>query len=458
MDGGKHWFENGRDAMEHKEWDHGIECFSRAVKLAPEQLEYRRQKHRCGRRRHKKAGGVTKLETVKLATIRSRILTAQVRDDWPTVDQLAEDALSVDPWDAQMYAYIAQAATKAGRFSIAKYAWTAACKIDKKNAGYFRELGRILQGNGEYDEARSCFEQIRHIDPNGRLAEELISAVDVAALLTERSYGGMGTTAEAERISEAQPAMEPVPESSSATTASVADSITNHPQPNSKLVAFTTLAEQHVQRGELASALEGYRHAIELAPNNRSIRVRKEDVELAFLRGRAMDAQAGAKQNPTCDRRRATATQLASQLTVRELEILSQRVQDNPEDLLQTFRLADLYRRASRLADAVPLFQKVTNHPELCAEAQIGLGECWVRSDKAASGRQQLELALATLNREEKPNAWKLAHYWLGRLFEAVKDVDAAVNHYADILAVDFHFRDVARRIEAIRQPDHTAK
>ena len=443
--GAQQWFENGIKAMDRQNWKYGVECLGTAVQLQPDNIEFRKQKHRCCRRLFKVTGRVSRLDSVKLAAIRSRLLTSQVRNDWVMIDNLAEEALSIDPWDAQFYAHIGEAAIKADRQMLAKYAYTSAVKIKRDNPVYLRALGGVLQVNGEYKEAKACFAQMQAIDSTGRVAQELIQAVDIASLINQHGYLVARDSRDGVAGREMPSAIvDPTP-------------VNEHQQrlqqfPDSKLVAFVTLAEQHVQDGQLATALEGYRHALEIAPNNSSIRVRMEDVELAFLRGRAMNAQVAVKNNPTCTRRRGMATQLATELTNRELQILSQRVVQNPDDLMQTFRLADLYRRASQLSDAIPLFQKVCECPELQVEAMIGLGECWVRSSHAESGRLQLEEALKLIVATEKPNAFKLAHYWLGRVYEHRGNTAAAIDHYADVIAMDFHFRDAATRLESINR------
>lgn len=444
--GAGQWFENGCKAMERRDWVYGVECLGTAVRLQPDELEYRKQKHRCCRRKFKATGNVSRIDSVKLAALKSRLLTAQVRDDWVTVDHLAEESLSIDPWDAQMYAHIGQSAIKAGRHDLAKYAYTSAVKIDRNNPAYLRALGGVLQAIGEFDAAKSCFSQMRATDTTGRIADELIRAVDVASLLHGQGYAlaensrdveaGRPTSASGDIKADCTP--EEIPE-------------VDKPQTSeSKLVAFVTLAEQHVQRGELATAMEGYKHALEISPRNQSIRTRMEDVELAHLRGSALDAQSKAKQNPGCERSRAAATQLLTELTSRELQILSERVARDPKDMMQAFRLADLYRRASQLKEAVPLFQKVCAIPELQVEAMIGLGECLVRGTQAEAGRQQLEAALLQIDRDVKPNAFKLAHYWLGRVYEHRADITEAVNHYAEIIAIDFNFRDAAARLAKV--------
>lgn len=444
------WFDNGVQAMARNDWTYGLECLSTAVQLQPDALEYRKQKHRCSRRKFKTTGHVSRLDSVKLAANRSRLMTAQVRDDWAAVDHLAEAALAIDPWDAQMFAHVGAAAIKLGRMPLAKYAYTAAVKIQRDNPAFLRALGGVLQANGEYDEAKACFAQMKTTDSSRRLAEELIRAVDIASLINQHGYLHADNSRDVQRSANTEAVR------STEALSEVAAELSEQRRkvPESKLVLCLRLAEEQVRQGQLATALESYKQALELAPDNRSIRVRMEDVELAFLRSRAMEAQDGLKKDPACERRRGVATQLLTELTDRELQILSQRVADSPDDLLQSFRLADLYRRAGQLTDAIPLFQKVRAAPELKIEAMIGLGECLVRSNQAEAARQQLEEALQTIVCAEKPSAFKIAHYWLGRIYEHRGDKPLAVDHYAEIIAIDFQFRDAARRLEAVSGTD----
>ena len=419
-------FEKGMSAMEQQDWDTAVLSLGAAVRHNPDELEYRKQKHRSCRRKFEKSGRVSRLNRVRLAAIRSRIRTARVLSRWAAIDQLAEDAVAIDPWNAQMFAYIADAAMQADHLEIAKYAWTCAVKIDNTNADYFRSFGALLQADGELEMAKSCFEKMRSIDPSSRIAEELIRAVDVSLHMDRKHFR---TARKVSAGGQEQPGAETV---------------------DPKLAAFLTLAQDHAQRAEFAPSLEAYKRALEIAPDNRTIRRDMEDVEVASLQRRALDARNDTRQHPKCEQRRMTAAELVATLTSRETEILSQRVQENPGEMEHTYRLADCYRRASQPEKAIPLFQQLGADPQFQAEAGIGLGECLIRSGEAELGRQQLEAGLSQVDRTATPKAFKLAHYWLARHFESRREYATAVNHYAEITAVDIQFRDVAKRLQVL--------
>ncbi|HIK95155.1 MAG TPA: hypothetical protein EYG03_24700 [Planctomycetes bacterium] len=421
------WFESGVNAMNLEDWNSSVKCLSHAVRLKPDELEYREQKHRSCRRKFQKNGNVSKLSRVKLAAIRGRIRSANVREDWAALDQLAEDAIAIDPWDARTFAHIAEAAARVDRVEIAKYAWTSAVKIDGTNTAYLRSFGAVLQANGELEMAKSCFEKMRVIAPTSPIAEDLIRAIDIAALMEQRGFAKAKNSRDvAARQEEPRPAVD------------------------QRFDAFVTLAKHHTKRKEHEKTIEACKSALSIVPGDRSIQTRMEDAEVAFLRQQAMDARNAARQDPKCDRRRETATQLLTRLSSREIQIHSQWVQENPDNLLHTYYLADCYRRASQLETAICLFQKVCADPQLQTEARIAIGECRIRSDQAELGRQELEIALLEVDPAAQPRAFKLAHYWLGRLYETRKEYAKSVEHYGNITAVDSQFRDVARRLQVL--------
>lgn len=439
--GADHWFENGNDAMNHRNWDYALECFEQAIRIEPNELEYRKQKHRSSRRRLGSSRQISSVGKVKLGAIRSRLLTAQMKNDWLSIDKLAEEGNSVNPWDAEFFALIARAAKHLGNLKIARYAWTSAVKIDENNSTYYREFGAILQQLGEYEMAKSCFQKIEGIDPSGRVSKELIAAVDIASVIDLGGY----TNARSTRDVRVDEPIDVFPDEMS----NEDDPIIIEHDPYLDLVEAVTIGEEHVRCGRLCSAIESYRQAIEAAPTNSAVLHRKEDIELSYLRQQALAAQENAKCNPHAEARSAAALRLR-ELTDRELEIRTSRVEQDPNNPQHAFQLADLYRRTTKFRLAVPLFETAMTVDELRAEALIGLGECLIHIEKASVGHRHLMTALTMIAVEHKPNAFKLAHYWLARLYEAQQYVQQAVAHYAMITTVDRNFRDVNNRLKRL--------
>ena len=432
------WSAKGTDALNHRNWNYALQCMEEALKLDPNNLSYRRLKHRASRRKCGKDGTISKVNKVKLAAIKSRLMTAVMKKNWQSVDRLSEEGNSVNPFDSEFYANIARAASQNDNLKLAKYAWNAAVKLDDCNATYYREFGGVLQQLGDYENAKTCFGRIADIDPTGRVSLELIAAVDIASLIDLGGYAGARSTRDV-RIDDDTDVIDGI---------EIEDDETIVPHdPQQELVAAVTLGEQHVQHGRLCSAMESYRAAACLAPENESIKRRLEDIELAYLRQQATAARANLLSNPQHNEVATAAAARMTELTSREFEIRLQRSKVEPHNNLYAFQLADFHRRTNQFAAAIPLFEQALSVEELKAESLIGLGECLIHSEKASLGHQHLTTALTMIDASNKPNAYKLAHYWLARLYEAQNYVQQSLHHYSTIASVDRSFRDVDQRL-----------
>jgi len=138
----------------------------------------------------------------------------------------------------------------------------------------------------------------------------------------------------------------------------------------------------------------------------------------------------------------------------REVEVLAGRVENHPNDMKMRYDLAERYRKTKQYVKAIPLLQQAVADIRISEDALVSLGECFIRSGKADLGRRQFIKALETLNAKDKPDAFKNAHYFLGRLYEKASKNEDAEKHYNEILGVDYDFRDVLKRLEEIQGGD----
>ncbi|MCP4513118.1 MAG: tetratricopeptide repeat protein, partial [Fuerstiella sp.] len=185
-----------------------------------------------------------------------------------------------------------------------------------------------------------------------------------------------------------------------------------------------------------------------------SILEEKEDVELEIMRERSGEAAERARKNPEKERLKEKSDGMKKELMTREVEVLASRIDRHPNDMKMRFELADRYRKIKQYPKAIPLFQQASADSRMKEDSLVMLGECFVRAGKADLGRRQFIKALETLNAKDKPDFFKQAHYWLGRLYEKTGKNEDAENHYTEILSVDYDFRDVLKRLEEIQGGD----
>jgi len=58
--------------------------------------------------------------------------------------------------------------------------------------------------------------------------------------------------------------------------------------------------------------------------------------------------------------------------------------------------------------------------------------------------------ALEGLGFADRPDAFKNAHYLLGRIYQAAGKNEQAEHHYGEVLAVDYEYKDVLKRMEEL--------
>jgi len=118
------------------------------------------------------------------------------------------------------------------------------------------------------------------------------------------------------------------------------------------------------------------------------------------------------------------------------------------------FDLAQLFRRTKQFVKAIPLYQQASADIRLKEDSLVWLGECFVRNGQVALGIRQFDKALESLIAADKPDPFKLAHYWQGRIAEKADRHDDADKHYTEILSVDYGYRDVQTRLEKLQGGD----
>lgn len=409
--------------MKSEDWSQAVDCFCTAVRVAPASVEYREHKHRSCRRKFDNSGGVSLFDRVKLVAGRSRAKAAAARLDWPSADRLAEDMLVIDPHDAEMYALIAESAVATDRPELAAYAWKSALKLNPQKITWLRSYGAVLRDLGNSDEARKCFEKILSIDPADRAADESIKSIDISQHLDR------GRDQSFRRV---------VPAG------------TDQPTQDPKLTAFLALGDRHASNEEFDKALEAYRRAREIMPNDLSLRTKTEDAEISMLKQQTAAAQVAAAAEPDSAALKAAAEQASERLNIREFEILSQRVRRAPDDATFAWQMAECLRRSKKYEDAITMYQSAGRDASLHAEAKIGVGECAVRLKKSDLACENLDAALLLLDPVAKPNTFLLAHYWLGRTFELQRKYEQAFEHFQLIKSKNARFRDVKKRIKVL--------
>ncbi|MCA9035687.1 MAG: tetratricopeptide repeat protein [Planctomycetaceae bacterium] len=454
------WFRKGTEAMNHQNWDFAIECFSNSVKLSPGNVMYRQTKHGCIRKLYNDNGTGARMGTMKLMGPRGKIKKCRMQKDWKGVDAAAEEGLLVNPWDSGLFYDMGDANIELDQPEIAKYALAKSVELDPQNTDYLKKLGYLLRDRRDYSPAISCFQRILTINKTDTEARTMLNKLQAESAMDRGGYENAENTRDVKQEQPQQPvnAYEEDRRARKGQTGQAApgESVEADLQHAIRkapddLNNYLKLAEHYRTARDLRKAQDILTKAVEVSNNNEDIAEILEDVQLAMLRNDLAVAEDRARKNPSKERIVEKAKTLKEELIAREKDIFERRIVRHPNDMPMMYQQAERYKHYKEWSKAIPLLQKAASDNRVKTDALVSLGYCFLRDGKADLGRRQLERALEGLSEKDKPDAFRQAHYWLGRIYEQARKTEQAEHHYHEILGVDYNYRDVLQRLESLQ-------
>lgn len=453
-------FRKGTEAMNHKNWDYAIECFLTCSKLVPDNVLYRQSRHGCIRKSYNDNGSGAKMAGMRLMGVKSRIKTGRLKKDWKSVEVAAEDGLMVNPWDAQLYFDLGEAAEHLDNGPVARYALERAVELDRNNVDYNRKLGAVLFERGDYKPARACFERIYKLVPTDGESRTMMSKCDAMQVLDTKNVQNAQSTRDVKveqpaapvnayeedrKARKGQPKAADAPGESA--EADLVHAIRKDPQ---NVGLYLKLSDVYKAAREFGKAQDQLNKALELSPNAVDIKELILEIQLMMLREDASEAAVRARSNPGKERLVEKANALRQDVINKEIEFFTLGVENNPTDLKRKFELGSRLasRSVKQYGKAIPLLQQASSNPNLKVDSLVLLGECFAAEGKIDLARRQFEKALEGLSFSDRPDAFKSANYFLGRIYQKGSNKEKAEFHYGEVLAVDYEYKDTLKRLE----------
>ncbi len=447
-------WKSGSAATTKENYDYAVEQFATAARLVPDNLVYRQSLRGAEYRMYKNNGSGAKLAGAKLMGVRSRVKKARGKEDWTTMNEEAEKGLQINPWDAQLEAWVGEACAKMEFFEIALFAYSNAVKQDKENMNYLRELAKLHLDRRNYDEAGRLWEKIYQLDPMDSEARSMQTQIQTMKTMDRGKYDEaentrdvkVGQTAyDEDRGKKSGPsAIGPGDDLES----DLKRAIRKNPE---AFEPYQKLGDFYRKNKRLDECIEMYKAAHEKSKDNDDLREQLEDVQLEKLKNQVEAAAEASKKNPDDEEAKKKRTALAGKLIKCEIQVFEDRLKRHTQDSRLKYELAKRYMRLQKWANAIKLLQQAVADSRLETEVLVMLGECFINDKKLPLAKRQFEKALPNLNAHDKPELFKTAHYALGRLAEKEGNLELAEQHYSDILGIDYEYKDVLKRLERIQ-------
>ncbi len=134
-----------------------------------------------------------------------------------------------------------------------------------------------------------------------------------------------------------------------------------------------------------------------------------------------------------------------------ELEEFRRMVALYPTDTNFKYKLGALLQESGQIEEAIGMFQKCVNTPDLAFEAHMRLAECFAL-------KNMLDLALEFYTKaseklakfDEADERRKDLHYQIGQIYERLGQKDKALELYKQIYGVDIDYRDVREKLNRL--------
>lgn len=458
--GGAEWYRKGTEAMQHKNWNYAIECFSTCARLVPDNVLYRQARVGCIRKSYGDNGSGAKMAGMRLMGVKGRIKKGRLSKDWKGIEAAAEEGLMVNPWDPQLFFDLGEATEALENTGVARFALESAVQLDKDNVDYNRKLGAFLFERRDYKPARACYERVYRLMPTDGEARGMLGKIDAVSMLDRKGLEDAESTRDVMAEQPAAPvnayeedrrARKGMTKAADAPGESAEADLVHAIRKDPRNVPlYMKLAELYKASREFGKSIDQLNKALELSPDSGEIRELILDVQLMQLREDAAEAQARARANPGKERLVEKAKALHMDVVQKEVEYYQLGVELNPTDLKKKFELGQRLasKTVKQFSKAIPLLQQASANPNLKVDSLVLLGECFAREGKNDLARRQLEKAVDGLDFADRPEAFKAAHYLLGRIYQAAGKGEQAEHHYGEVLSVDYDYKDVLKRLD----------
>ncbi|MDR3634503.1 MAG: tetratricopeptide repeat protein [Isosphaeraceae bacterium] len=441
----KIFFETGNDAALKGNFDYAIQMYQEACKLHPDNLMYRQALRGVVRR---KFGGDPKkvgmMSGPKNQSIRMKARSAKGKGNFDEALALCEQAFVNNPWDIGAARDAAEAAEGAGYLVVA--AWLVESVLPMANdVDFFRFAGHIYEINEDWPKAINCWERVKKINQYDEDASRQINALSAKATI-KRSGLGEAINKQPEGGSgpeKHQPDLEELKQEKLPPEVRLKREIQEHPD---RVTSWLALADIFRSRSQLEEAQKLLAEGLKANPRDPNLTEVLAEVQMARLDRAITQYKQQSLERPHDTAIKGKLAQIVEKRNEYELMEAQRKAQLHPEDFQIQFNLGMVLQKLGKNKEAIGAFQMASSGPSLRVKALYQTGLCFEADGLLKLAERKYQDALKALEEGDVENL-KAIHYQLGRVAEAQGNGSVAEEHYNEVAAIDFSYKDVAERL-----------
>ncbi len=133
-----------------------------------------------------------------------------------------------------------------------------------------------------------------------------------------------------------------------------------------------------------------------------------------------------------------------------ELAVFKERVARYPTDNRIKYEYGQRLFQARKVDEAIPVLQAARSDAKHRTQCDLFLGRCFYEKGYHRQAVSTLARALDQIEVSSSDDG-KAVRYWLARSHEAAGEVDQALEHYGQLLEIDYNYRDVRDRMDGLQ-------
>jgi tetratricopeptide (TPR) repeat protein len=357
----------------------------------------------------------------------------------------------------------AEAALELGASDLAEWNLASVSEEAEDNLDYLWLRIRIFEALGKWDAAIRCADAIRAKAPADQNITSKINELSAKAMMAR---SGLSATA-AGRKTDTTAGSE---EAGSEVRAESRESASGTPhgpgsaKPKSREDALRQKLEETpediqaaVELAEIYKSSDRWKEADRLLhemlghwPSDEMLRHIFANTHLERMERMLAKWDDHLVENPDDAEARSKRSELMRKRDDFEIGEFRRRVEANAADAESQFRLGSALARAQRWEEAIAAFQKARNDAQWKVKALTAAGECFEKDNSPRLAERSYSDALKSVPGEDTAMSNEL-HYRLGTLAERMGKLQEAEDHYNEVAANDFGYKDVAKRLREIQ-------
>ncbi len=452
LDQAKAYFGYGNDAAQKGNNDLAAQMYKQACKLAPDNMTYRQSLRGVQRRKfNNDPTKVGRMVGLSLQPLRMRIGAAKSRSKWADMLDLCEEVFASSPWDTTAAMDASEAAEHLGLKKVAQYMIESVFAQGEKDAKFLRVAARTEEFAEDFQKAIRCWERLKALVPhdeearkkvNDLTARVAIQKSGLADSLNKRSMGGSGPEKEVPETADELKARLVAPEQR------YLQEIEETPE---RIGPYLALAEIFKHSGRLDEAEKVLAKGIKAVPDDNYMKDAYGDVQIGRLNVAIEAFTRKVAREPHDPEPKAKLDQLKTALYQYELKELRRKVGNQPENLDLRLTFGKKLASGGKHDEAIAEFQQVRNNPNLKVQALLQTGLSFMSNGVPKLAERSLQDAIRAADTTDVATLNEL-NYHLGRLAEDSGNKPIAEEHYNEVAANDYSYRDVAQRLRKLSE------